>query len=712
MPDSRAAYSADDSSVTPLSDACRPAVGWRFARLLVYGLLGAWFVFAALVLVLRFVVLPGVAGYRADIEAAASRAVGQAVRIGHIEAGWKGLNPDLVLDDVVMLDAAGAPALSLGRVESVLSWHSLWQFKPILSLLALDRPILHVRRDRNGQIRIAGVEAQGDGDPAFADWLLAQRRIRIRNAEIVWEDALRDAPPLALSDLNFGMDNVGERHRFGLTAAPPPALAAHIDLRGEIRGNLNEALEQYAGRIYLELRYADLAGWQPWLDYPLDLPRGRGAMRVWGQLADGEVKATADVALEDVRVRLGKALPVLDLSSLRGRLEVMYGKSRWSVSGRRVEWLTQDGIRMAPNDFKLRWEAQADEIRGEASALLVDVGALGRLAAYLPLDTGSRKLLETYQPRGRLEGVQLNWTLTDEVLSRYALTASFNGLGVRAKDYFPGASGLSGKIDATEAGGRLSLDSQRVVLSLPAVFPEPDIALDTLAAGVTWRRRGEALEIAIERVAFDGNDATGRAHGHYRYTGHGPGEIDLQAEIDRADGTAVWRYMPHVVNATARQWIRRGIVAGTAHEGRLVLRGDLRDFPFRDPSTGKFEVTAKAKGAKIDYADGWPVIEDIEGEMHFDYGMAIRAQRGRILGAELSKVSVDIPDFDVNDEHLLVQGDAAGPTAEFLKFIDASPVAEAIDRFTDGMKAYGRGRLGLNLDIPLRRPEQTRVRGQ
>lgn len=712
MPDSRAPQPPENPLNLLAAESCNSARWRRLGRFLLTLALTVWFVFAALVLALRFIVLPGIAEYRPEIEAAASRAVGQEVRIGKIEAGWKGLNPDLILDDVVMLDANALPALSLGRVESVLSWRSVWQFKPILSLLALDQPVLHVKRDRNGKIRIAGVEAQGEGDPAFADWLLAQRRIRIRNASIVWEDHLRAAPPLALSELNFGMDNTGERHRFGLTAAPPAELAAHIDLRGEVHGNLSDALESYSGKIYLEMTYADLAGWKPWLDYPIDLPRGRGGMRVWGQLADGEVAATADVALEDLRVRLSDDLPALDLSSLRGRIEAMYGKARWSVAGRRVEWLTRDGIRMAPNDFKLRWEASDGEIRGNASALLVDVGTLRQLAAYLPLDAGSRKLLAAYQPQGRLEGVQFNWTKRDDALTRYALVAAFNGLGVQAQAYFPGASGLSGKIDATEAGGRLSLDSKRTTLSLPAVFPEPDIVFDTLAAGVSWRHSNEAIDISIDRVAFSGNDATGKAHGNYRYTGSGPGEIDLQAEIERANGTAVWRYMPHVVNASARDWIRRGIVAGSAYDGRLVLRGNLRDFPFRDPSTGKFEVTAKARGAKIDYADGWPVIEDIDGEMHFDYGMSIRASRGRILGADLSNVTVGIPDFDVSDEMLLVRGEAAGPTAEFLKFIDASPVAHAIDYFTDGMKAYGRGRLNLNLDIPLRRPEQTRVRGQ
>jgi uncharacterized protein YhdP len=46
--------------------------------------------------------------------------------------------------------------------------------------------------------------------------------------------------------------------------------------------------------------------------------------------------------------------------------------------------------------------------------------------------------------------------------------------------------------------------------------------------------------------------------------------------------------------------------------------------------------------------------------MSFDYGMRIKASAGNILGASLSDVSVVIPDFDVNDEMLLVRGAAQG----------------------------------------------------
>ncbi|MCA1937656.1 MAG: TIGR02099 family protein, partial [Dechloromonas sp.] len=133
----------------------RPWVA-RALRLAGWLVLAGWLLFVALMLALRFVILPSVADYRGEIEGLASQAVGQPVRIAQIEAHWRGLNPELVLDGVSLLDADGVPALTLGRIDTVLSWHSLWQFQPVLALLSFERPVLHVRRDVDGRIRVAG----------------------------------------------------------------------------------------------------------------------------------------------------------------------------------------------------------------------------------------------------------------------------------------------------------------------------------------------------------------------------------------------------------------------------------------------------------------------------------------------------------------------------------------------------------------------------
>ena len=233
----------DSPQESPAEPATGPAPAsasrsWlgRVLRAAGWSLVVLYFLFAGTLLVLRYAVLPRIADFRADIEAAASRAVGLPVLIGRIEAGWDGLNPDLLLTDVVLSDRQGRPALALSRVEAILSWQSVVRLSPTLALFAIEGPVLNVRRDAAGRITVAGIAMEGESDPAILEWVLDQPHIRVRDALVVWEDAQRKAPPLVLEDLQFGLDNWGGRHRFGFTAVPPARLAARIDLRGEFQG--------------------------------------------------------------------------------------------------------------------------------------------------------------------------------------------------------------------------------------------------------------------------------------------------------------------------------------------------------------------------------------------------------------------------------------------------------------------------------------------
>jgi hypothetical protein len=210
------------------------------------------------------------------------------------------------------------------------------------------------------------------------------------------------------------------------------------------------------------------------------------------------------------------------------------------------------------------------------------------------------------------------------------------------------------------------------------------------------------LDAELLRAEFAGADAAGSAQGSYRNSGDGPGSIDLTAVLTRADARAVWRYLPAAINVDARHWVRDALKQGTASEARLILKGDLANFPFSTAKQGQFLVTVKAQDVTLDYGTGWPVISGIDADLRFaGVGMVVHARRGSILGASLSQTSAEIPDFDAPVSTLKVKGRVDGETAEFLKFIEESPVAAQIDHFTENMSASGKGRLEIALLIPL-----------
>jgi len=683
-----------------------------------------YFAFALLLLALRYAILPQIENYRGDVERMIGTAINRPVAIRKIEAHWVGLRPALNLEGFHIRDSQGRPALGFDQVEAELAWSSLWHFQLRLARLGLNAPTLLLRRDSQGRLFAAGLEItpQSSAEDDFTDWLLAQDRVIVRDASVVWHDELRDAPPLELRHLNFQLDNSGNRHRFGFTAEPPRQLAARIDIRGDFKGHDLDRLDAWKGEVYTELDYADLAVWRAWVDYPVALPQGSGALRLWLGFANRQlISATADVRLADLRLQLRPKLPELDLLRLEGRLAGRrLDGGGFEAELKHLTLATRDGLALQPTDLKLVWqEAAANRPpQGSASANGLDLDALARLAAYLPLDETTRDHLARHAPHGRVFDLKLDWKgrlASPEnagLPESWSIKGRFENLGLTALGPVPGVSGISGHIEGNQKSGSLRLDGQHTALELPSIFADPKLELDAFAADLDWQIATGGLRVNLKKAAFHNQDAAGEASGNWHALAEGPGEIDLDARLTRGKGDAVWRYMPLAVGKGVRDWLRVAIIGGKTSEVTLKLRGDLRQFPFRDGKGGIFEVRGKFNNASLRYAGLWPEINDIEGELLFaGQRMLITGKSGRIFGVGLREVRAEIADIEQMEELLTVSGKAAGPTADFLRFVEASPVGERIDHFTEEMKAEGSGELDLKLSLPLRRLANSKIDG-
>ena len=702
-----------------------PGLPARLTSVLWWLAMTVYFVFALIILTLRYAILPHVEDYRSDIERALSSSLNLPVAIASIDAHWQGLLPNLALHGMQIHDRQGRPALAFDNVEAELSWTSLLYFDLRLHRLEIFAPALTIRRDAQGRIFIAGLQLNTqtpNGQNDFSDWLLAQHRVIVRDASINWLDEMRAAPPLALQHLNFHLENDGSRHRFGFTAEPPHELAARLDIRGDFKGDDLDELEAWKGETYAELDYADLAVWRKWVDYPIELPQGSGALRLWlGFAHKALTSVTADIALHNVQVRLARDLPLLDLQNLTGRLGGRRLAHGFEASGKRLSLLTRDDIKVEPSDFQLLWN-EADgrsPATGAFSANGLDLDALSRLAAYLPFEAATRQQLADFAPRGKLFDLKTNWSASVDangqlVPTKYSINARFERLGVNARGALPGFVGLTGSVTGDEQAGVFRLASRDAGLELPSVFAEPRIGFGALNAQAGWKSRKEAIEVNLENAAFENHDAAGVISGKYVYPKgetSTPGEIDLNARLTRGDGGAVWRYIPLAVGKDVREWLRASIVGGGSNETTLRLKGDLRRFPFADGS-GVFEVKGRIQGASLRYAPSWPQIDNISGSLEFvGNRMLIKGDSANIFGVALSEVRAEIADLAAHDNQLLITGKAAGPTADFLRFIEASAVGEQIGHFTEDMTAQGNGFLDLKLLLPLRHLVDAKIEG-
>lgn len=687
---------------------------WMY-RVLTWAVLLAGLAFAAIVMVLRYWILPDIGNYREDIARIVSERARQKVTIEKIQANWEGLRPQLKLENVTVYDAAGRPAIRLPRMDQTLSWLSLALFELRFHALDIYQPTLQIRRDANGAISVGGVELSGDGsDTGFTDWLLRQRDIEVHEATLIWNDELRKAPQLELRNVSLQMYNQRNRHRFGLRAVPPGELASPLDVRGELLGQSIKTLADLNGRLYLRLDYADIAAWRAWVPFPVEFPRGSGAVRAWLSFSQHQLTdVIADVRLANVLTRLAPDLPELDLANLAGRIGWKQSDAGFEITTSRLGLTTSGGLILHPADFLLRITAAGTirQGRGEMHADALELAPLTALADHLPLAPEARRQLAIYSPKGALNDMVVRWTGDWRQPQQYSIRGRFEDLSLKHAGDIPAFSGVSGAVEGNERGGTLSLNTRKTSVTMPLVFRDP-IEFESLAAQIAWVRSGGQTELRLNNISFSNAHLAGTVFGNYRTAVSGPGSIDLTGNLTRADARFVSRYVPLVVGKGARDWLDAAFIAGRSESVTLRLKGNLDEFPFADGKGGVFQVTVKVAGGVLHYWNGWPDIENMTGDVIFSgKRMDVQAQSGTIYGTRLGKVHAEIPDLRSAEKVLSINGEADGPTGDFISFIEKTPVLEWVDHFTEGWRAQGNGKLSLKLLLPLYDGAKTRVAG-
>lgn len=688
----------------------------RRSRLLIRGGLVLLLIVVLGLLALREMVLPRVGEQRERFEAELERAMGVPVEIATLRAWWPGLRVRLMAEDVVLGSPQADDALRLPRIEAELNWSSLWRGAPYFERIDVHEPELNVVREANGSIRIAGVPLGGgsEDNEELSDWLIQQGGVVVTDARLTWQDRSHSAAPLEFDAVNFEVQRIGGRFRFNLDALAVSPVATTFKVEGDVVSSAPRTLAHWDGRVKIDIAGVRLDGLTPWVDYPMPLS-GDGDITAQVTIRDSHLQTLdMDFVLEDFGSQFHPTLPVLEAERAQGRLHGVERDGQYRVEISDFELLARDGRHLEKTALTLDLTGkEIPQTSGQLRVNALDLGVAAGLAVYFPLPEGVAERLVEMSPRGRVKELELGWEEEDGRFRPVHFAAHFDQIELQATGLLPGGESISGEIEGDMDGGRFEITVAEGALEFPAVFPEPRVELNRLVAGGGWLREESGQSVIwLDEASFANADAAGVARGEYRPDIGRYGEINLDARLTRADGAAVWRYLPWVVGEGTRAWVERGVVAGTAHETLLELRGGLEDFPFAGGS-GTFRVAADIENAQLNYAPGWPEIEGINGTLLFDGArMRIEGHTGHIFGVELADASAEVPDLSlVGEQVLTVQGAARGPTADFLQYVSQSPIREITNGFTDDMAAEGEGDLELTLEIPLHQVADTALEG-
>lgn len=665
---------------------------------------------------LTFWLFPSVDQYRDDIARFAGSRLGIPLEVGHIEAGWDDFQPAVLLTGVTLHDRHHRPALVLDQIRMSLSWLSLLVFDARFAKIALDRPSLVLRRDRQGTLFLADLPLTQGGDGRFGNWLLRQHRIQITEGRLGWIDEQQQLPLLQIEQVNLRIHNVFRNHRFELTGVPPEKMASAFRLSGTLRGDDVNQPADWGGDIKVDLQYADLTAWSPWLHLPAQIKRGHGGVSTWFAFDQARLRQgvlTLDVA--DAAVQFATDLPVLSLQRLKGEVDLRSITGGHAISLRQMFLEPAHGPVLRQKLLTLE-RTRDSRLPGTRLALTADSVQLADWLAYseyLPLGDEARIYLNGLKPSGQLSQIRaaLSMPADPGAAPRLELNAAFDGLTVTAFRDIPGLDKQRGYLAAGPDGGSLTLGCQQCTLVMPQQFVEP-VPFRMLDSKVNWIRQGPDWLIEIATMRFANADVHGSVSGRYWLKPESAGQADLQAELLQGRADAVWRYIPLAVGGGTRDWLRTSLKRGMADRATMQLRGKLDDFPWDKHKSGVFRVQVDARDVDLEYADNWPMIHGIHASLLFEAdSLTVLARSGMISGNRLQSTRAVIPALSVGDR-LLIDGEVRGPMSNFLQFVAASPVNATLDGLTEGATSTGDAALRLKLMIPLDNTDGSKVSGQ
>ena len=720
-------------------------------RTLWIGVIVAYFTFGALWLATRYWLMPHIDDYRPWLEREVSQLLAARVQIARIDSGWYGFNPLLRFTNVQIFDRGGRVALTLPQLEATLSWTSVPALQVRFRNLWILTPELDVQRQTDGRYLVAGFVFDPkavESDSRIGDWALSQPHIGVRNARVRYRDATVGDDTIDFDEVDFDFRRGLVNNRFSFRARPPAALGSPIDVRGEYRRPWFERAtdaSQWTGRVFVQTDYADVAHvaqLMHTLPATISIERAQGAVRAWLAFDHGRIERfIADLALVDVSARLGAKLEPLQVERLQGRVEQREWGTIWDGGQEFIaKQLSLAGadLAFAPTDARVRLTRAADDKpeRGLLEASGLSLTTVSALAAHLPLATDWHDAARRFGVRGNLANLRYTWEGDAAAPTLYTVRTQFDGLSINAEPAEPnlapggrpqpgrpGFENLSGTLELDQRGGTAQVRARDAVLEFPGVFEER-LAFAALSANARWSTRGP-FELTVESFAAASADFELSGQATYRSGGKRIGVIDASGQIVRAEVSQVHKIVPLMAPQATRTWLRSALVSGSAREGSFRLKGDLADFPFAQPATGDFRVTAKIAGGTLDYlpphlgetgapaiSDTWPQITNIDGDFLFERKkIEFNARNAQVLGVKLSPVRATIPEIGIADIKLVVDGKGSGPLSDLIRFVNVSPVGNWLGGFLGRTSGSGAGTLDLRLDIPLGHARDTKARG-
>jgi len=698
------------------------------------GLLLAWWALVAVLWMIGLhLIVPRLDQWRGPMQSLASWALGVPVQVQRVVANTQAVLPELVLQQVVLGQGAGAPRAAEIRIRA--SWWSLLRLE--LAAVEVRAPELTLQR-QNQAWSVLGLAlpepaaATTSASPWLA-WLLARPLVGVQDGVVQWRQIGANGQVVDQGQFNavsVRLSQQGRRLTLSAHAQPQEQPNAPWQLQFDARQPLwpGDATQwqAWSGQLYWQVHGLDWARWRDRLGgwaQDARLPvQALGNGRVWAELSQGHWRSlTADLALRDVRFAADGAAAGLALPQLQTRLVWQPRKAGgWTLRSQGLAFTWGAQQRWPGGDVEVDWRpagAQAPAQLALAGQRL-ELAALLALAKPLGMDAALPPIWRGAGLSGLLPRLSLRWQGSGEQQATdWQLQADFNGLTwqASAQPWRPGVQGISGSVQASAQRVALRLQTRQATLTLPEVWPQA-LPFDAINGEVAGQRQPDGnWQIQTQGLSWLALGSQGTWVGQWSGQPGQWGEVDLALRDGELDLSALGPWLPRV-------WTQSQPLTGVA--GRLT---DVQS-TFKGALPAVFDLTAasqdnhgwrgQARLEQVDWpassAGAWPGLAAIHGQLAWQPQRVSLAQaKAQLAGsprAQLTQLEA-VWDGRGREPQVSLALRAAGPLQDWLQVAQRSPANQAVGRVLSQVQASGQVQASLQVQGPWQRLAQAPWRG-
>jgi len=639
----------------------------------------------AVLMALAQLLLPLLARHPQWVARELSAKLQRPVHFASLEGHWTGSGPLFVLHDLTVGVPPGGTGTPIEIPESELRL-DFGGWLPTRHLLNLrTRGLqLDLSRGADGRWHINGLGTGNGAEqrPGFSQLSVA---LWLDNLQLNITDEASGKRYSLIAD-QLRLSRQGSHIRVG-------ALLRREGVPGVLHGAGRFRDDGSDGRLWLSGKQIDLAALLAGVDLGgYAVQRGRGDVAAWLDWNQGKVVRNL-TRLDLDGLRIAGANGQVEIPALRGEAEL----SR-SADGYELRWAGDDKGALAvwlhqPGTPQFTLQAAARDL--QLAPLLPWLGLLPKLPPALATWLGAGR------PHGQLDNIALAWSQAGG-LDR--LAATFSDLGIDPTGKLPGVDGLAGTLRGDGEAVSLELPAQAATVRAPHTFRQPFVMSKLAGTLAFWHADGD-WHLGIDSLDFEGQGYGGQLRGEIDlHDAGGPPFLDLYADLAHGDITAAKLFWPvSVMPPPTVAWLDRALVAGQLDHAEVVLRGDLKDWPFQH-NEGRFEARAEISDLTFRYATDWPEATGVHAIASFiNSGMLVQADGGSSLGVKADKVVALIPEFANGTLDLNVDGHGSG--ADLNNFVLKSPIASKQAKLLANLRLGGSGNFSFHLSLPLGAPQ-------